>query len=348
MKVEKQLPVVTSLDTQERRAPVLPDASTARPRKAERKAPSEAVTVERPRSKGTGFNLQLNQQLSSMQSAEKYLDDLTSRLRQLKLTLSRELSAAQGTVDRDSLKQAMQQVNRLLGERSQRTAGTLDGNFKLRLAEPVRTRFSIDGLDSLQSVQQSGKETLLFNAGRQSSEPIAVVMEEGMSAEQLLRRFNATLGQIGIRAEADAGGELKFSAREDDWQNLRGQLSVKGEGKLFATERYEPVQTHEESLLSFPDEIGADTYRELRRVLDSVVAALDRVGAIRDQLSHRQQEIRDFLARQTEADESQWARDYAGQVFNLMQRSPSSYASVTQTVVAQANISRYSVVSLLS
>lgn len=31
-----------------------------------------------------------------------------------------------------------------------------------------------------------------------------------------------------------------------------------------------------------------------------------------------------------------------------MSRSPSSYAAVTQTVVAQANISRSSVVSLLS
>jgi hypothetical protein len=31
-----------------------------------------------------------------------------------------------------------------------------------------------------------------------------------------------------------------------------------------------------------------------------------------------------------------------------MQRSPSSYAAVTQTVVAQANISRFAVVSLLS
>jgi hypothetical protein len=79
-----------------------------------------------------------------------------------------------------------------------------------------------------------------------------------------------------------------------------------------------------------------------------VVSALDRVGAIRDQISHRQQEIREFLARQAALDENQWAHDYAGQVFNLMQRSPSSYAAVTQTVVAQANISRFSVVSLLS
>jgi hypothetical protein len=40
--------------------------------------------------------------------------------------------------------------------------------------------------------------------------------------------------------------------------------------------------------------------------------------------------------------------DFSRSVFNLMQRSPSSYAAVTQTVVAQATISRFAVVSLLS
>jgi len=35
-------------------------------------------------------------------------------------------------------------------------------------------------------------------------------------------------------------------------------------------------------------------------------------------------------------------------VFNLVRDSGSSYAAVTQTVVAQANLSRFAVVSLLS
>ena len=91
-----------------------------------------------------------------------------------------------------------------------------------------------------------------------------------------------------------------------------------------------------------------DSFRELRRLLDSVVAGLDKVTTLREQLSNRQQEIREFLARQAHADEKQWAMDFSRSVFNLMQRSPSSYAAVTQTVVAQATISRFAVVSLLS
>ncbi len=55
-----------------------------------------------------------------------------------------------------------------------------------------------------------------------------------------------------------------------------------------------------------------------------------------------------FLARQANRDEKQWALDFSRSVFNLMQRSPSSYAAVTQTVAAQATLSRFTVVSLLS
>ena len=57
---------------------------------------------------------------------------------------------------------------------------------------------------------------------------------------------------------------------------------------------------------------------------------------------------RHLHAQQADVDEQQWAKDFSHSVFNLMQRSPSSYAAVTQTVVAQANISRFAVVSLLS
>ncbi|MEN0106508.1 MAG: hypothetical protein AAGC84_08790 [Pseudomonas sp.] len=346
MKVEKPLTAITALDPQERRQAVLRDSPAPLASKAE-PAATPAPAAERTRSKGASFNLQLNQQLSSMQSAESYLDELSSRLRQLKLNLSREISAAQGA-DKQGLQQAMQQVNQLLAERAERSGGTLDSTLKLRLNEPLRSRFSLNGLDSLGAIQDSGKETLLFSVGRQSSEPIAVVLDNGMSSEQVLRRFNVSLGQVGIRAELGQSGELKFSARESDWQTLKPQLAVQGEGKLFAKGSYQPVQSDDDQLFNFPAEVSANSQRELRRVLDSVVAALDKVGAIRDQLSHRQQEIRDFLARQADNDEKQWAADYASSAFNMVNRSPASYAAVTQTVVAQANISRFAVVSLLS
>lgn len=343
MKIGKQLPAVSAINPQERREALLREA----PASLRAGAPAETTHTETTTSKSTSFSLQLNQQLSSMQSADSYLGDLQTRLSQLKLSLSRQISTPQPDGE-DSIRQSVQQVGELLKERSQRSGNSLDATLKLRLTEPVRSRFSLQGLESLENIRQSGRETLLFSGGRQLAEPVAVVLDDEMSDEQILRRFNGSLGQAGIRAELDQNGELKFSAREADWQKLKDQLAVQGEGKLFDKGKYVRVQSHEDQLLSFPEELQLDSFRELRRLLDSVVAGLDKVTSLREQLSNRQKEIREFLARQAHADEKQWAMDFSRSVFTLMQRSPSSYAAVTQTVVAQATISRFAVVSLLS
>ena len=343
MKIGKQLPAVSAINPQERREALLRDA----PAPLRAGAPAETPHTETTPSKNTSFSLQLNQQLSSMQSADSYLGDLQTRLSQLKLNLSRQISSPQPNGE-ESIRQTVQQVGELLKERSKRSGNSLDANLKLRLTEPVRSRFSLQGLESLEKIRQSGRETLLFSGGRQLAEPVAVVLDDEMSDEQILRRFNGSLGQAGIRAELDQNGELKFSAREGDWHKLKDQLAVQGEGKLFDQGRYVRVQSEDEQLLSFPEELQLDSFRELRRLLDSVVAGLDKVTSLREQLSNRQQEIREFLARQAHADEKQWAMEFSRSVFNLMQRSPSSYAAVTQTVVAQATISRFAVVSLLS
>lgn len=346
MKVEKQLPAVATIDSRERRQTVLPDA----PASVSRKAPANPVDThraERAAGKNANFNLQLNQQLSSMQSADSYLGELADRLAQLKLSLGRELSNSQPGA-REAVKQAMQQAHSLLRQRAERSGNSLDASFKLRLNEPVRSRFSLEGLESIDAIRRAGKETLLFSGGRALAEPVAVVLDEDMSEQQILRRFNTSLGQAGIRAELDAGGAVKFSAKESDWQQLKGQLAVQGEGKLFAKGKPTRLDSHEDELLRLPADSSLDSFRELRRVLDDVVRALDKIASLREQLSHRQEEIREFLARQSHQDEKQWAQDYASLVFNLMRQSPSSYAAVTQTVIAQANINRFTVVSLLS
>lgn len=342
MKIGRQLPGVTAINPQERR-----EALRNVPAPSRTALPSETPSAEATPSKSTSFSLQLNQQLSSMQSADSYLGDLQTRLSHLKLALSRQISSPPPNGE-EAIQQAVQQVDKLLKERSKRSANSLDAGFKLRLTEPVRSRFSLQGLESLEKIRQSGSETLLFSGGRQLAEPVAVVLDDEMSDEQILRRFNGSLGQAGIRAELDQNGQLIFSAREGDWQKLKPQLAVQGEGRLFAKGKYVHLPSQDQELLSFPEELQLDSFRELRRVLDTVVAGLDKVTALREQLSNRQQEIREFLARQAHADEKQWAMDFSRSVFNLMQRSPSSYAAVTQTVVAQATISRFTVVSLLS
>lgn len=346
MKIDKQLPVTTALDPHHRPQTPLPETAV-RPRPAETN-PAEARAPERVPRRESSFNLQLNQQLSSMQSAEHYLSELSNQLAALKLNLSRQLSSPQTANERSNIQQSLQKLNTLLEQRSKLSGNSLDATLKLRLNEPLRTRFSIQGLESIKVLQAKGAETLVFSAGNAFPEPLAVVLEEGMSEEQILRRFNSSLGQAGIRAELDSEGALKFTAPEQDWRKIKEQLRVQGEGQLFAKGVYTPVRTIEDGLLGFTSNLQQDSIEELRQLLNSVVASLDRITALREQLSQRQEDVREFLARQENLDEKQWALNFASTVFNPQARKQTHYAAISQTIVAQANLTRFAVVSLLA
>lgn len=345
MKIDKQTGISSTLDTQTR-SRLQPGMSGKRSESATSNSNTEAKSTVRTSSANSGFSLQLNQQLSSMQSADRYLGDLAEQLSALKLSISRQLSSPINN-EREAINKGVQQVNILLEERGKCTGQSLDAGFNLRLNEPLRSRFSLPGLESLTEIQRSGKETLVFTAGRALAEPLAVVLDEGMSDEQALRNLNAGLGCAGIRAELDGQGALKFSMPENDWQAIKNQLRIKGEGKLFAADGSQ-IKPTEEGLLALDPALAQETARELRLLLDSVVAALDRIGNLRQQLSQRQQDVREFLARQESQDEKQWALNFASAVFNINGRKASSYSTVTQTVIAQAQLSRFAVVSLLS
>lgn len=347
MKVDKQLPVVTAVNPQERRqTQALP--ATARPRKADVETRLAAPAAAERSERSASFSLQLNQQLTSMQSADGYLVDLAARLGLLKLSLSRQLGGSRVAKGSDELQAALDGARSLLEERAQRSGQALDARFKLHLHEPVRAHFSLEGLESIERVQQAGAETLLFSAGRKLAEPLAVVLEEGLSEQQVLGRFNSSLGQAGIRIELESGGGLKFSAPESLWSELKGVLAVQGGGNLFAKGGLTRLQSHEDEQLRLPASVNPDDQRELRRVLDSVVQSLDRIAALREQIAHRQQEIRDFLQRHADKGEKQWAAEFTGSLYNLLRGGGPSYAAVSHMVLAQSNLNRFGVVSLLS
>lgn len=349
MKIEKQTgvsrPLEANTQAQSQSRARVQSAPGGRSQPVQNTATAELQANARAGTNG-GFNLQLNHQLSSMQATDRYLGDLAEQLSGLKLTISRQLSSATHN-EREAIARGLQQVNTLLDERSKRTSQSLDANFNLRLNEPLRSRFSLPGLESLDAIKRSGKETLVFTAGRALQEPLAVVLDEAMGDEQVLRTFNAGLGSAGIRAELDHQGALKFSMPENDWQALKDQLRVKGEGKLFAAAATQ-VQPTEEGLLGFDPAQARESVRDLRQLLDSVVAALDRIGTLRQQLSQRQDDVREFLARQESQDEKRWALNFASAVFNISGRKASNYSAVSQTVIAQAQLTRFAVVSLLS
>lgn len=345
MKIDAQLPLVTQVETQGRnrteiqRAPG--DARVSPPAAREQPTRQQAGQVR------SSYSLQLNRQLTSIQSADSYLADLASRLDLLKLMLSRHL-ANSGADEQGELKASIAAVSKLLAERSHRSGGSLDGNFKISLNEPARRRFQLAGLETIEALQAAGRETLVIRAGRRQAEPAVVALQEGLFPEQILRRFNNALAPVGVRTELDASGRLIFTSREEDWRRLQLGIAVQGEGGLFEEQAFTPLQPREESLLQLDTDTPMQSSDEQRSLLDRVVKVLDRINVLREQLEQRKQEIREFLAQQSNQNDQEWAADYVQSVFGLMQKSTSSYAAAAQTVVAQANLNRFAVVNLLS
>lgn len=358
MKIDKQLAITTQVDPRIGTAQIDTRVDNRGQSGAEvQRAPGHSRQLEaagrehaprhRESSKRSGYNLQLNRQLTAMQSADSYLADVAARLDQLKLTLSRQLATPRDA-DQPALQKAVAELSRILAERSSRSGGSLDSNLKLSLNEPARNRFRLAGLDSIEALQAAGDETLIINAGRKQSEPAIVTLSEGLHPEQVLRRFNTALAPVGIRTELDSQGQLVFTSRDADWQKLQAGVGVQGEGGLFEYGHFTLLQPQEESFLEVDKGTPLDTSGQQRQALDRVVKALDKITVLREQLSQRKQEIREFLARQDEQDDREWAAGYVQSVFGLMQKSSSDYMVVTQTVVAQANLNRFAVVSLLS
>jgi hypothetical protein len=313
-------------------------------------AATQFQALDRQQIKERSFTLQLNQQLSSMQSAQRYLSQLADQLASLKQSVGRSLSAVplSREVPGQSHQPMLERINDLLDKRSQLSDGTLDASFQLRLDEPLRSRFQLTGLESLPSIQQSGMETLVFNAGRHLAAPVAVVLDNNMTETQILRRFNNSLGQTGLLAEKDIDGQLKFSAPEQHWQKLRGQLTVQGEGKLFSKAQPTVMQSTIERLFIEPLKLVGSSREELHRLLDSVDQGLDRIRLVADQLHQRQRDVREFLRSQESPSEKVWAHDYAASAFDSSETQGRSYTRVAQTVLLQANVTRFAVVGLLS
>ena len=342
MKIEKQTSAINVLDPRSRTQAYGPQSSG---RKAPAMASANNSAVEMRLTKDAGFSLQLNQQLSAMQTADTYLSQLGTQFGQLKLGLSRQLGNPQSD-ERGQLEVQAKKVNELLAKRATLSAGSLDANLTLKLNEPLRSRFSLEGLDSIEAIQASGRETLLFRAGRHISEPVAVVLDDNLDEQQILRRFNASLGQTGIRAELNEEGALRFSAPESAWSQIREQLVVQGEGKLFER-NFKKLASHEEGISALPTDLAASSARDLRQYLDQVVGTLERIASVREQLGQRQGDVATFLARQENRDDTEWAMQFAKRVFAFEPKA-GSFAQISRVVSAQAHVGRFAVVSLLS
>lgn len=329
-----------------------------RPRTQSREGPAQwrapdaraATAQQRPVQQGALASqcLELNRQQSSMQSAQAYLAQLATHLNAFRRDLGRALDGpAIGANDNAAIASAVTRLNELLDNRSRLSGASLDAHLDVNFDEPQRSRFSIEGLESLQGIQASGSETLLFNAGRHLPGPMAVVLDDNMSDMQTLRRFNVGLAPAGLHVRLEDGGRLQFSAVESRWDKLKGQVSVQGEDKLFAKGGFTPIHTQEDNLLGTPLPMPRDDRADLRPLLDIASQGLQRINGVIGQLDQRQAQVLDQLERRESNEQRRWAHDFASRAF-ARDDSPAQFKRVAQVVLAQSHVSRHTVLGLLA
>lgn len=96
-----------------------------------------------------GLSLQLSQQSSSIQAAHLYLTQVTEQLSSFKRDLGRSLNGpAKGGLEGEALARSVNRLNDLLENRSRLSAASVDAQMGLNLDQPLRSRFSIQGLES--------------------------------------------------------------------------------------------------------------------------------------------------------------------------------------------------------
>lgn len=347
MKVVKERSAIASYDIGMRTRTQLRDTAATQ-RDARAASPVAAAPAQHQLDKMGRLSLQINQQSSSIQSAQVYLHEVAEHLSVLKRELRRDVSVSAATTPNEEvISRLVTRLNSLLDDRSRMSDGSLDAQLNLKLDEPLRSRFSIKGLESLQAVQASGSETLLFNAGRYMPGPVAVVLDDDMSQSQLLHRMNSALAQAGLHAQLSGADQLSFSADEAHWRKLKGQLSIQGENKLFSKDGFTPIDSQKENLLGTPLAMPKGGREEARHLINTLDKGLQRISGVVEQLKLRQAEAREQLGRYESKDEKRWAHDFVGRLFDLHDHHESQYRRVAQVVLSQAHLSTHMVVGML-
>ncbi|POZ61628.1 hypothetical protein [Chromobacterium alticapitis] len=304
-----------------------------------------ALASARPQPAGASgwrYSTQLNEQLTSAQCAQDYVDDMLSQLQSFKDSLSQQLT--QRRLDVDGLNAQRDQLQQSWQRRRDDSAGSLDSRLRLSLGAPSRLNFSARGLD-LDNLTSGQPETLVFAAAGGAAS--AVQVGEGASRDDVLRALNQALGPAGARCELDDSGRLGFSCSEQDWAQLQGSLTVRGGGVRFPGGVPQPLSLEPEAPAMDASSWSMDDHAQVRLTLQDVLRAIARLQQTRTAIDNAIAEARQSISQLSNSDEQSWASGFASD-FNARLNQTADFNHLQQLVPAVLGISRYRVLALLS
>jgi len=245
--------------------------------------PATAAPVVRVAAPSRGglsaWDPQFHGQLADAQRALSFLEQAASQLQGLKADLSGRLAGR--AVSDAQLGSTLRQFASTWSRRAQDAGASLSP--RLDYEQPATQRFTVRGL-SLASLRGGDRETLAFALGAGRA-PMTVQLEPGLADDEIVQRFSQALAPAGIDVAAGDGDALVFSTAESAWPSVRDALAVRGGGIRFAAGQTVRVRADAEPAAVQPETWQAGDAEQLRRTLQQIVQALERVRVARENVS---------------------------------------------------------------
>jgi len=279
--------------------------------------------------------------ISGAQQALDFLEQSAAQLRNLKADLSARLAnrqRADGTLDA-----RVRQFSNSWRNRSQASGGTLDARLKFS-NKASTTRFTVRGM-TMANLRNGGREVLAISLGG-GQNLRSVVLEPGLTDEQIAQRFDDALAPSGVRADLNEDGQLEFTTDESSWTNVRDTIAVQGGGIRFPTGQLNRVKAEAEAPAVDPDSWQTSDMESIRATLQQVVQAL---AQVEQAIASVHTALNQVSARVQSAAPSDTidGMDQVAQNFVSTAKQP-GYQSLLSITSALAGISRERVISLLS
>lgn len=309
-----------------------PTGSSLRPN--DHRFPESPLISSRP----LRYNVQLNQQLTSVQQADNFLSQVEGQLLQL-----RHLS--QGGRRSDLTSEAASTLQRLLGNRPTISNGTVDRQLAVTLEQTAQVKFTLPAASRL--LQSNEAETVLFSLAGQRREMVAVAFDADSSPRQQVLKLNQGLGRFGIHARLENQQQLIFSVDEKNWAQVSSQLSVRGEGKRFS-DSFTALLARPETAVS--DALGqiAQAPQNMRERQGEVQLALEQLTRQRSHLFAQQESVRRRINEMDSHYPVSGALEHARALRQHLENGAKDFANISRAVGAQANLRCATVKSLLT
>ncbi|EZP36005.1 hypothetical protein [Janthinobacterium lividum] len=290
----------------------------------------------------SNWDHQLQGEISNAQQTLDYLERSSSQLQALKSELAAKLAARQGR--EGQVEARVRQFSNTWRQRASASGGTLDAQLGYTSPQAAQQNFSIRGL-TMASLQEGPQEVLAFSVGGANQALRSVNIEPGLSANEIVSRFDRALMPSGIGVKLGENGELVFSTSEAAWANVRDSLSVRGSGIRYPTGQMSRVRTDAEPAAIAPEEWNTGDVEALRATLQQVVQALAQLQAARSSVSLALAQATGRVAR-AQPVQVNVSMDTLAENFTQKASEP-GYESLLAISSALVGISRERVVALL-